>query len=101
MAKHTVNLGAFYEQGAINARVNYGYRSDMYVGQDRGYDFSQMSGGTLSASLGYKINDNFALSLDAQNLNNPLLKYFGANLDQPRSIYTNGRQFYLTARIKY
>jgi iron complex outermembrane receptor protein len=101
MAKHTLNLGAFYEQGDITARLNYGYRSDMYVGQDRGYDFSQLAGATVSASLGYKINDHLALSLDAQNLNNPTLKYFGANADQPRSIYTNGRQYYLTARIKY
>ena len=101
MAKHTLNLGAFYEQGNMTARLNYGYRSDMYVGQDRGYDFSQLAGATVSASLGYKINEHFALSFDAQNLNNPTLKYFGANADQPRSIYTNGRQYYLTARIKY
>ena len=96
-----MNLGAFYEQGNMTARLNYGYRSDMYVGQDRGYDFSQLAGATVSASLGYKINEHFALSFDAQNLNNPTLKYFGANADQPRSIYTNGRQYYLTARIKY
>jgi len=100
-AKHNFNLGGYYESGAWSVRVNYGYRSDMYVGQDRGYDFRQKAGGVISASLNYKINDKFSLSLDGQNLNDPLLKYYGANMDQPRSIYQNGRQFYLTARVKY
>ena len=55
----------------------------------------------LSASLGYKLNDNFAVSLDAQNLNDPVLKYYGDFKSEPRAIYKNGRQFYLTARLKY
>jgi len=50
--------------------------------------------------LGYKISDNLAVSLDLQNLNNPTLKYFALNEDQPRSIYQSGRQFYLTLRGK-
>ena len=54
----------------------------------------------VSASLGYKINDHFAISLDGQNLNDPKLKYYASEV-QPRAIYVNGRQFYLTARIKY
>ena len=55
----------------------------------------------MSASLGYKINDHFTITLDALNLNNPKLKYYALNEDQPRSIYTNGRQYYLNARIKF
>ena len=56
--------------------------------------------GNLSATLGYKINDTFSISLDGRNLNNPKLKYFAMNEDQPRSIYENGRQYYLTLRVK-
>lgn len=100
-SKHTVNVGGFFENDTFSARVNYGYRSDMYIGLDRDQEFRQLASGVVSASLGYKLNDKVAFSLDGQNLNNPLLKYFGANKDQPRSIYDNGRQFYLTARIKY
>jgi iron complex outermembrane receptor protein len=54
----------------------------------------------VSASFGYKVNENVSISLDGRNLNNPKLKYFAQNEDQPRSIYVNGRQYYLTLRVK-
>ena len=100
-SKHTFNLGGFFENDTFNARLNYGYRSEMYIGLDRGQPFYQLPGATVSASLGFKLNEHIAFSFDAQNLNNPTLKYRGASEDQPRSIYTNGRQYYLTARLKY
>ncbi|MCV2368158.1 TonB-dependent receptor [Roseateles oligotrophus] len=99
--KHTANVGGFFENDNFSARLTYGYSSDNYLGRDRGTKYYQMGGGVLSASLGYKINEHFAVSLDAQNLNDPTLKYYGDFESQPRAIYKNGRQFYLTARIKY
>jgi iron complex outermembrane receptor protein len=99
--KHTANLGGFFENDTFNARLNYGYSSDNFLGRDRGTDYYQRGVGVLSASLGYKFNDHLAFSFDAQNLNNPILKYYGDVISEPRAIYRNGRQFYLTARIKY
>ena len=98
--KNTFNLGGFYEDGGFSARLNYSYTDDIFIGTDRATDYYQKGNGVLSASLGYKLNDHFALSLDAQNLNNPKLKYYASEV-QPRAIYQNGRQFYVTARIKY
>nr|WP_316641255.1 TonB-dependent receptor [uncultured Roseateles sp.] len=100
-SKNTFTVGGFFENDQWSLRANYSHRSSLYVGQDRGYDFNQAAGGVLSASLGFKLNDKIAFSLDGQNLNDPKLKYYALNDDQPRSIYRNGRQFYLTARIKY
>ena len=80
--------------------MNYSFRSKFYSGLDRSTAFSQDDVGNLSATLGYKINDNMSISLDGRNLNNPKLKYFALNEDQPRSIYVNGRQYYLTLRVK-
>jgi len=99
--KHTANLGGFFENDRFNARLNYGYSSDNFLGRDRGTDYYQRGGAVVSASLGYKISENFAVSLDGQNLNNPTLKYYGDYKSEPRAIYQNGRQYYLTARIKY
>ncbi|MCE4558202.1 TonB-dependent receptor [Pelomonas cellulosilytica] len=99
--KHTANLNGFYENDQFSARINYGYNSDNFLGRDRGTDYFQRGVGVLSASVGYKLNEHFALSLDAQNLNDPTLKYYGDFKSEPRAIYKNGRQFYLTARIKY
>lgn len=35
------------------------------------------------------------------NLNNPKTKYYAENRDRPRSIYENGRQYYLNMRFKF
>ncbi|KQV93429.1 TonB-dependent receptor [Pelomonas sp. Root1237] len=98
--KNSFTLGGFFENDHFSARVNYSYTDDIFIGTDRGTDYFQKGNGVLSASLGYKINDNFAVSLDAQNLNDPKLKYYASEV-QPRAIYKNGRQFYLTARVKF
>ena len=98
--KNSVNLGGFYENDKFSARLNYGYTDDIFIGTDRGTDYFQKATGVVSASLGYKFSEKFAVSLDGQNLNNPKLKYYASEV-QPRAIYVNGRQFYLTARINY
>ena len=98
--KNTMNLGGFFENDQFSARLNYSYTDDIFIGTDRGTDYFQKGNGVLSASLGYKFSENFALSLDAQNLNNPKLKYYASEV-QPRAIYQNGRQFYVTARLKF
>ncbi len=99
-SKNTYNLSGYYEDETFNARLSYSYRSAFYSGLDRETAFSQAATGAVSASLGYKINENFSLSFDAHNLNNPKLKYFALNENQPRSIYQSGRQYYLTLRAK-
>ena len=98
--KNSINLGGYYENDQLSARLNYGYTDDIFIGTDRATDYFQKATGVVSASLGYKFSEKFAVSLDGQNLNNPKLKYYASDV-QPRAIYTNGRQFYLTARIKY
>ncbi len=99
-SKNTYNLSTYYEDDTFNARLSYSYRSSFYSGLDRETAFSQAAIGTVSASLGYKINDHFSISFDAHNLNNPTLKYFALNENQPRSLYQSGRQYYLTLRAK-
>ena len=63
-------------------------------------DSSLRNTGTLAASLSYNLTKNVSLNFDALNLNDPVLKYYGANKDQPRAFYANGRQYYFTVRIK-
>jgi iron complex outermembrane receptor protein len=100
-SKNTYNLGAYYENDVFNARLSYTHRSDFYSGLDRSTAFYQASVGNLSAALSYKINDNFSVSFDALNLNNPTLRYYALNKDQPRSMYQSGRQYYLNLRVNF
>ena len=100
-SKRTANLTAYFENERFNARISYNYRSSFYSGLDRSTAFYQAGVGTLAMSLGYKYSEQLAFTLDAQNLNNPTLKYYALNEDQPRAFYKNGRQFYLNAHLKF
>ena len=99
-SKNTYNVQGYFENNAFSARVGYTYRSSFYSGLDRSTAFTQYNIGTLSASLVYTINQNFSVTLDGMNLNNPTLKYYALNEDQPRAFYKNGSQYYLNFRFK-
>jgi iron complex outermembrane receptor protein len=99
-SKKTYNASVYYENPSFSARLAYTFRSAFFVGLDRSTPQYQDDTGTLAASLSYHINRNMSVSLDALNLNDPILKYYGANRDQPRAFYANGRQYYLMFRVK-
>jgi iron complex outermembrane receptor protein len=100
-SKNTYNVVGYYENYGFSARLAYTFRSAFFVGLDRSTAEYQDDTGTLAASLGYTVNNNVTLTFDALNLNNPTLKYYGANTDQPRAFYKNGRQFYAGVRVKF
>jgi iron complex outermembrane receptor protein len=99
-SKNTYNLVGYYEGYGFGARLAYTYRSAFFVGLDRSSPQYQDDTGVLSMSLSYAVNKNFAITFDALNLNDPILKYYGYNEDQPRAFYTNGRQYYFGLRMK-
>jgi len=99
-SKNTFNIIGYYESARFSARVAYNYRSEFFSGLDRNTAFTQGDLGTLSASLGFTVNDNFQITLDGMNLNNPTLKYYAQNESQPRAFYKNGSQYYLNFRFK-
>ena len=99
-SKSTYNVAAYYENHGFGARLAYNYRSKFFVGLDRSTPQYQDDTGVLAASLSYDVTKNISLNLDALNLNDPILKYYGANKDQPRAFYANGRQYYFTVRIR-
>jgi iron complex outermembrane recepter protein len=100
-SKEVYNINGYYENSHFSGRVAWNYRSSFYDGLDRSTAFSMAGVGYLTASLAYIINDNFSVTLDGQNLNNPTLKYYALDTTQPRAFYTNGRQYYLNLRVKF
>jgi iron complex outermembrane receptor protein len=100
-SKRVYNVGLYYENHGFGARINYNYRSHFFVGLDRSSPQYQDDTAVVSASVNYTINKNFSVFLDALNLNEPVLKYYGLNRDQPRAFYDNGRQFYFGVRVKF
>jgi iron complex outermembrane receptor protein len=100
-SENTYNLGGYFETDAFHTRVNYTYRSEFFSGLDRNTAFSQDDIASLSASIGYTFAEKYTVTLDGQNLNNPTLKYFALNNDQPRAFYKNGAQYYLSFRVNF
>jgi iron complex outermembrane recepter protein len=100
-SENTYSLSAYFENQQFSARVAYAYRSEFFSGLDRNTAFSQDEIDDLSASIQWTVNDTLSFSLDGHNLNDPTLKYFARNEDQPRAFYKNGAQYYLTARVKF
>lgn len=100
-SRNVFNLIGYFENDHLNARIAYNYRSHFYNGIDRLSAFNQDDTRNVSASIGWKFNDMVSISLDGMNLTNEKLKYYAENTDQPRGIYTNGRQYYFNVRFSF
>jgi iron complex outermembrane receptor protein len=103
-SKNAYNVGLFYEQDKLSARVTWSWRSGFLNGTSRNSAAFQAPIGTLSASLAYQINENYSVTLDGKDLNNPLVRsviHTAGAMDLPGSLYKNGRQVYLTLHAKY
>ena len=100
-SKVTANASAFYENDKFNARIGYAWRSSYLAAQDRGTPLYQDAVGQLAISLNYSLSKNLTLSFSGQNLNNPILKNYVYNKDQPSRFYANGAQYYAGLRLKY
>jgi len=103
-SKNTYNVSGYFENKDFNARLSYTYRSTFYAGVSRTDTYFQRSIGDLNASLGYSFAPWGSVTLDAMNLNNPKLKYYTQSPNygqQPYAFYVNGRQYYVTLRVKF
>ena len=99
-SKDTYNLEGYFENDRLSARLAYTYRSSFYGSYDRGTKEHMAGVGTVAAAVNVKLTEKLSLNFDALNLNNPTLKYYGDNTEQPRAFYSNGRQYYLTLNMK-
>jgi iron complex outermembrane receptor protein len=100
-SKVTANVGAFFENEKFNFRIGYAWRDKYLAAQDRGTPLYQDAVGQLSASFNYSLTKNLVLSISGQNLNNPILKNYVYNPDQPARFYANGAQWYAGVRLKF
>jgi iron complex outermembrane receptor protein len=100
-SRWTGNLVGYYENHGLSLRMAYTYRSHFLVGLDRATPESQANFGTLDASVAYQITPNVAITLDAINITNSLLKYYAAIPTQVRAVYDNGTQVYAGIKIKF
>lgn len=100
-SKYTYNLVGYYDRGRLSARLAYTYRSHYFVGLDRSSAENQDDYGQLDGSLNFSVTKAIAFTVDALNITNNKLKYYAANKDQPRAVYSNGTQIFFGVRAKF
>jgi len=100
-SEHTYNLGGYFETDNFSARIAYNYRSEFYSGLDRATAFWQNDVQSVDASVGYSFGDHWTVSLDGRNLTDEKIEYFADSTERPRSVYMNGRQYYLNLRFNF
>jgi iron complex outermembrane receptor protein len=100
-SKNQVNLTGFFENARLSARLSYTYRSEFFVTFDRLTPLNEKALDQLDASVQVNVTDNFAVTLEGQNLTNEKLEQFAGDETRPRAIYDNGRIYFVGGRFKF
>lgn len=100
-SKTSYNVGAFFENDSFSTRIGYSRRSTYKLGNRGGSDYFQSANGSLNLSLNYTLNKSIMFTLEAQNLNDPLLTVYKTDMTQIAGVYKNGKTIYGGVRVKF
>ncbi|MCX7217710.1 MAG: TonB-dependent receptor, partial [Burkholderiales bacterium] len=100
-SKHAYNLGAYYETDNFSTRISYNYRDTYKLGNRGGSDYFQSANASLNLSFNYTYSKYLQFTLEAQNLNDPLLTLYKTDQTQIAGVYKNGKTIYAGARLKF
>ncbi|MFN7693281.1 MAG: TonB-dependent receptor [Burkholderiales bacterium] len=99
------NLVGFYENDTYSARLAYNWRGKFLVANFGGAEGAQPlyvePYGQFDLSLGYNVDKNLRLSLDAINLTDEYTRTHMRNENQIGSVTKTGRRFIIGARYKF
>ena len=102
-SEHSVALSPYYEQGPLSVRLTYNWRDHYLAG---GYvagaapasvdDYAE-----LGASVGWRFDDHWSISFDAQNLlDEEYFQYLGEK-SMPAGRYHTGRRYMATLHLRF
>ncbi len=102
LSKNSYNVGLWYDQGPINARIAYNYRDRYYTG---GIDVSKNpvfieKTGYLDAKIQYRFSSNVTFSLEGKNLSNQAQISDAGSLFRVNEFIWSGRRYYFGVTIK-
>lgn len=98
------NITGIYENYGFSARIAYNWRDKFLAGINRGATRNPVfvdSFGTLDASIGYDLNDQIALSLEAINILSEPIRTYGRSERQLWSATELKPRFLLGARYRF
>jgi len=101
LSRHSYNLSGYYDDGKLNARVSYNWRSRYAIGLERDnlWAFGQPYG-QWDASLSYKLGEHVSFFLDAVNLTGAQRTEDEESTSRVSTVETYGRRFYFGVRGK-
>lgn len=102
LSKNAYNIGLWYDQGLINARVAYHWRDRYYTG---GNDVSgnpnfRDKTAYLDAKVQFRINKQFTVSLEGKNLSDQAEYVYSGDLSRPNELAWSGRRYYASVSYK-
>ena len=100
-SRQTYNLGAYYEDNTFSARVSYSKRSPYLFGTQPSRSVYVDAGGSLGVALNYNINPNVIISIEGQNLLDPVMSTTSARTNDQVDVGRQGRTLFATLRVKY
>jgi iron complex outermembrane recepter protein len=102
LSKNAYNVGLWYDNDVINARLAYHHRDKYYTG---GNDVSgnpnfRDKTGYLDAKLQWKATKNLTLSIEGKNLTDQAELSYAGDLSRPNELAWSGRRYYVTLGYK-
>ncbi|WP_158500118.1 TonB-dependent receptor [Sphingopyxis macrogoltabida] len=104
VSKNSYNLVGLYEKGPFSARIAYNYRDEAVFEFSEGRPSFIGARSQLDAQLGFDLTENFALSLQAQNLmpkKSATSEYSNFNPTALNSYALSERRFSVGVRAKF
>ena len=100
-SKHQVNISPFYENGPVQLRATYTWRSEYFTGIDRGDNMYVKDSDNLDVSGTYNFTDNVSLTLAGMNLTDAEYYAYANTEALPRGVYRTGRKYMATISLSF
>ncbi len=106
LSKHSYNIVGMYEKNGFSTRIAYNWRSTFLSSINNFVGVGTLPGytngyGWLDASMGYRINTHFSVSVDAMNLLNTLRSSYYGSQTMPQNVYANDMQIGGTVTVRF
>ncbi|HEY5755942.1 MAG TPA: TonB-dependent receptor [Steroidobacter sp.] len=99
-SKHTINLTPYYDNGTINARLTYGWRSKYFreIGRN-GVAVTTDDYAQLDAAFGWRVTDHIELTAQILNMLDETHYEYAGEESHLLNLYKNGRRYFAGVRF--
>lgn len=102
LSKNAFNVGLWYDQGVVNARIAYHQRDKYFtgLGDVSGNPNFRDKTGYLDAKLQLRMTKQLTLSFEAKNLTDQAELTYSGDLARPNELAWSGRRYYVSVGYK-